>query len=357
MKNKMKNNILILSLSLLGLMSMGNVSAQNQVQGNNANTTGGKIDLRKNNIINEGTVSVAQPQAVARFFHNGKTFEKIFYNNLIEILQVEKSKNSGVSTNVGAVSVMHARALSSIQLQQVTSMGVADVALIPLNGFETQENKNVINLFDYPYVFNDWTSIQKSFFNVSPMLGNQLIAGGAQSSPVSVLPASFRIIASVNGENPLNQDISVENAPTSLSMYTAFKNPSTVRGYNYGQTLTTPVIDMSLLDFYDQKLYQRYRYVYVTNHSMQSYALFVGNTWWASLTKEQQDIFKLVFNKVSEKTLMDTINYNNQILSALQQSKSLSFVKFDGNQMKATLGKIYSTAPKEINNILNNIKK
>lgn len=293
--------------------------------------------------------SLAQPPAVARFLHNGKTFEKIFFNNFIEETARQK-------LNIKGTNVHYDKALSSIQLQQVTQIGVADIALINLAGFETNERTNVVNLFDYPFMFNDWNQIQTKFFSTAPMLNNQLLAGGNQSSPVAIIPASFRVIASTNQDSIYNQDISVENTPTNVATYAAFKN-SGVRTISVGQTPNTPLVDVSVLDLYDQKLYQRYRNIYLTNHALQSYVLFVGNNWWGRLTVEQQSVLKNIFGKAVEKTLRDTIQYNEQVISALQKSKAINFVNFDKNQLKASFGKIHDNAPTEIQQLYNSIRK
>lgn len=295
--------------------------------------------------------SLAQPQAVARFLHNGKTFEKIFFNNFIEETKKQKANTSLSTTNV-----QYSQALSSIQLQQVAQIGVADVVLIPLSGFETNARNNPINLIDYPFMFSDWAQVQRSFFPLSHMLGNQLIAGGVNSSPVAVVPASFRVIASNNPNNYLEQDISVENSPTALATFTSFKNSNNVKPYAYGQTPSTPTIDISILDLYDQKLYQKYRYIYLTQHSLQSYVLFVSNRWWATLTTEQQEVLKGIFGKTAEKTLADTIRYNNEIIAALQKTKGIVFGNVDTKQLKASLGKIHSSAPAEIKTFYDSIK-
>lgn len=293
--------------------------------------------------------SVAQPPAVARFLHNGKTFEKIFFNNFIE--ETARQKLNLKSTNVH-----YDKALNSIQLQQVTQVGVADIALIGLSGFETNDRANLINLFDYPFMFNDWNQVQNKFFSAAPMLNNALLAGGNQSSPVAIIPASFRIIASTNQDSIYTQEISVENTPTNIAMYNAFKT-SGVRGISANQTPNTPLIDVSVIDLYDQKLYQRYRNLYLTQHAVQSYVLFVGNTWWSKLTSEQQAVLQNIFGKAVEKTLKDTIQYNEQIISALQKSKAINFVNFDKNQVKASFGKIHANAPTEIQQLYNAIRK
>lgn len=289
----------------------------------------------------------------ARIFTANTTFENIFYNNLAKELEVEKEKNRVLQANILAPNqdVQLTKFITTLQSPQVgeaVSIGLADITILPLANFQTQPSYT-LDLLDYPFMFGNLEQVSRKYASASSLLYPELNARSTDAIAVALMPYSFRIYATPRNAPALTpQALEQENLGIADSQ--ALK-----RTYSYSKTVdslrlndatpTSPVIETTVLDYYDKRYYERYPVAYMSQHSLKSAVVLVGKSWWSNLSTAQQNMLTQALSRAVSKTQEEVLNFNSVVLSSLEnqgvvQTKRVDYSK-DFQGLRQNLNKIH----------------
>ncbi len=291
------------------------------------------------NVNNNGSRLLIAPVDTAisekinvRVFYKNSTFENIFYKNLEQELEVEKNRTQNIGkSSLEANVIKYATELTAGQLNEAIEIGLADIALIPTSNFYNNGNDS-IDFLDYPFMFTDLTQVQNRFFTTSRLMFGELNKRSNNAIPIAVMPYSFRIIASqkknLTANELITEPLTIEDNLVVKKSYSLFKSPTTLK--TFSKTAPgTQTLDVAVLDFFDNKYYQNYKNVYLSNHSLKSYVVVIGKNWWISLTGAQRDFVVQALSRSVQKSTEEIINFNSVILNTLEAQSEISVKKVD----------------------------